>query len=54
VRRYEEEVYTFVETRSPGLLKAIAEKKQLDDALKAEISGALKEFGQTFAAARAA
>ena len=54
VGRYEEELYTFVETRSPGVLKGIAEKKQLDDALKAEIAAALKEFGQTFAAARAA
>jgi F-type H+-transporting ATPase subunit alpha len=54
VRRYEDELYGFVETRSPGLLKGIAEKKQLDDALKAEATTALKEFGQTFAAARAA
>ena len=54
VGRYEEELYTFVETRSPGVLKGIAEKKQLDDALKAEVAAALKEFGQTFAAARAA
>jgi F-type H+-transporting ATPase subunit alpha len=54
VRRYEEELYTFVETRSPGVLTGIAEKKQLDDALKAEISAALKDFGQTFTAVRAA
>ncbi|HEX2442936.1 MAG TPA: F0F1 ATP synthase subunit alpha [Vicinamibacterales bacterium] len=54
VDRYEDELYVFVETRSPGVLKGIAEKKQLDDALKAEISAALKEFGQTFAAVRAA
>jgi F-type H+-transporting ATPase subunit alpha len=54
VGRYEEELYTFVETRSPGVIKGIAEKKQLDDALKAEVTAALKEFGQTFAAARAA
>jgi F-type H+-transporting ATPase subunit alpha len=54
VRRYEEELYRFVDTRSPGLLKGIAEKKQIDDALKAEATTTLKEFGQTFAAARAA
>jgi F-type H+-transporting ATPase subunit alpha len=54
VGRYEEELYTFVEARSPGVIKGIAEKKQLDDALKAEVTAALKEFGQTFAAARAA
>jgi F-type H+/Na+-transporting ATPase subunit alpha len=54
VGRYEEELYTFVEMRSPGVLKGIAEKKQLDDAVKAEITAALKEFGQTFTAARAA
>jgi F-type H+-transporting ATPase subunit alpha len=54
VRRYEEELYKFVGTRYPELLKAIAEKKTLDDALKADVATALKEFGQTFSAVRAA
>jgi F-type H+/Na+-transporting ATPase subunit alpha len=54
LRRYEEELYKFVGTRYPELLKAIEAKKALDDALKTDISTALKEFGQTFAAVRAA
>jgi hypothetical protein len=32
-------------------LRTLAEKKQFDDALKAEVSAALKEFGAVFAAA---
>ncbi|HEX2344741.1 MAG TPA: F0F1 ATP synthase subunit alpha [Vicinamibacterales bacterium] len=54
VRRYEEDLYKFVGTRYPELLKAIAEKKTLDDALTADVANALKEFGQTFSAVRAA
>jgi F-type H+/Na+-transporting ATPase subunit alpha len=50
--QYERELYRFLESRKPGLLKTLADKKQLDDALKAELSAALKEFGDTFAAAR--
>ncbi len=54
VRRYEDELYKFVGSRHPGLLKAIADKKVLDDQLRGEMIAALKEFGQTFAAVRAA
>jgi F-type H+-transporting ATPase subunit alpha len=54
VGRYEEELYKFVDTRYPALLKTIAERKQLDDELKAEMIAGLKEFGQTFAAVKAA
>ena len=54
LRRYEEELYKFVGSRHPGLLKAIADKKVLDDQLKGEMTSALKSFGETFAAARAA
>jgi F-type H+-transporting ATPase subunit alpha len=50
LRRYEEELYTFVETRHPGVLQAIAEKKQLDDQLKATMNAVLKEFGEQLAA----
>ena len=35
VRRYEEELYRFLETRHPGVLTSIAEKKILDDESKA-------------------
>jgi F-type H+-transporting ATPase subunit alpha len=49
---YERELYRFLDTRKPGVLKAIAERRQLDDALRAELDATLKEFGEEFAAAR--
>ncbi|MGH8189539.1 MAG: F0F1 ATP synthase subunit alpha, partial [Steroidobacteraceae bacterium] len=54
VRRYEEELYRFLETRHPSVLNTIAEKKTLDDDLKAALKNALTEFGQSFVAAQAA
>jgi F-type H+-transporting ATPase subunit alpha len=54
VRRYEEDLYSFLETRHPGVLSGIAEKKILDDDLKAAVERALNEFGQQFGAVRAA
>jgi F-type H+-transporting ATPase subunit alpha len=52
VRRYEEELYRFLETRHAGVLTGIADKKIIDDELKAGIEAALKDFGQQFAAVR--
>jgi F-type H+-transporting ATPase subunit alpha len=49
VGRYQDALVTFMETKRPGILQAIAEKKTLDDALKAEINTTLTEFGKTFA-----
>jgi F-type H+-transporting ATPase subunit alpha len=54
VGKYQAALATFMETKRPGILQAIAEKKTLDDALKAEINTTLTEFGKTFAAASAA
>jgi F-type H+-transporting ATPase subunit alpha len=54
VRRYEEELYRFLETRHPAVLNGIREKKILDDDLKTSVQNALKEFGDTFVAARQA
>jgi F-type H+-transporting ATPase subunit alpha len=54
VRRYEEELYRFLETRHPAVLTGIAEKKVFDDELKAALETALKAFGQQFLAARQA
>jgi F-type H+-transporting ATPase subunit alpha len=51
IGRYETELYRFLETRHPGVLGGIAEKKQLDDPLRADLEKALKEFGGVFAAA---
>src|SRR6187431_3646032 len=52
VRRYEEELYRFLETRHAAVLSGIAEKKIIDDEMKAAIEAALKDFGQQFAAVR--
>jgi F-type H+-transporting ATPase subunit alpha len=54
VRRYEEDLYRFLETRYAGVLTGIAEKKVLDDEVKGALEAALKEFGQQFAATRQA
>jgi F-type H+/Na+-transporting ATPase subunit alpha len=54
VGAYETELYRTFELRHPGVLTALAEKKQIDDDLKAQINAALKEFSQQFAARKAA
>jgi len=54
VHRYEEDLYRFLEGRFPTVLTGIAEKKILDDELKASLEKALSEFGQQFGASRAA
>lgn len=48
--RYEQELYSFFETRRPEVLKAIAEKKVLDDDLKAKVQSALAELKDLFVA----
>jgi F-type H+/Na+-transporting ATPase subunit alpha len=50
VRDYEIELYRFLDARKAGLVAALAEKKQIDDQLKAEVNQTLEEFGKTFAA----
>jgi F-type H+-transporting ATPase subunit alpha len=51
VGRYEDELFRFLEARKPAVLTSLAEKKTIDDALRSEIEGALKEFAKEFAAA---
>lgn len=46
--RYEQELYTFFETRKADLLAAVADKKVLDDDLKAKVSSALDELKGLF------
>lgn len=48
VRRYERELYEFVETRYPGVLKEIEDKKEIDQELKKKLDRLLKEFGEVF------
>jgi F-type H+-transporting ATPase subunit alpha len=50
VRDYERDLYAFLDSRRAQLLSTLAEKKQIDDALKGDLSQALAEFGKTFAA----
>jgi F-type H+-transporting ATPase subunit alpha len=51
VRRFEREFLQFVETNYPSLLKTIAAKKALDDAIRAEINTAVDGFKERFTAA---
>jgi len=50
VREFEKHLYQYVDTTNPGVLRAIMEKKILDDALKAQLQGIIKEGKQQFAA----
>jgi F-type H+-transporting ATPase subunit alpha len=47
-RRFEAELYAFVENAHPKLLADIREKKILDDSLKTAINSVLKEFKERF------
>src|SRR5687767_10429985 len=54
LRRYEEDLYRFIETRHPTVFTGIAEKKILDDEVKAALEAALTEFNNQFLAGRQA
>jgi len=54
LRSFETELYSFLEARHPDVLRNIAEKKQLDDALKASLNESVKQFATDFAARKAA
>ena len=53
-RRFEAEMYPFLDTNYPGLLKMLREKKAIDDAVKAEATKALDAFKERFKSAAAA
>jgi len=48
VRDFETELYKYIETSNPALLRSIMEKKILDDNLKAEMTKVVKESKETF------
>ena len=50
VHRYEEGLFRFLEARHPQILSGIADKKIMDDELKAALEAALKEYTQQFVA----
>jgi F-type H+-transporting ATPase subunit alpha len=54
VRSFETELYSFLETRHPEVLRTIAEKKQLDDQLRAALKSAVEEFARDFTARKVA
>jgi F-type H+-transporting ATPase subunit alpha len=54
VRSFETELYTVLDTRHPDVLRGIADKKQLDDQLKASLKSAVEEFARDFTARKAA
>src|SRR5690348_1099751 len=48
IRSFESELYKYVDRKSTRLLDEIMQKKNIDDALKAQIDKVLKEFKQRF------
>jgi F-type H+-transporting ATPase subunit alpha len=49
-QRYEQELFSFVDTNHGTLLKGLREKKQIDDGIRGQITRALDEFKERFAA----
>ena len=54
VREFEAELYKYVDSTNPGILRTIMEKKILDDALKTQLQNLIKEAKQQFVASRQA
>jgi F-type H+-transporting ATPase subunit alpha len=52
VSAYQSALFQFLDTRRAQLLTSLAEKKQIDDQIKADLNQTLKEFGESFAAGR--
>jgi F-type H+-transporting ATPase subunit alpha len=47
-REFEQNLYAFIDNAHPGIWAQIREKKALDDALRAELRGAIEEFKARF------
>ncbi|TMB43442.1 MAG: F0F1 ATP synthase subunit alpha [Deltaproteobacteria bacterium] len=50
IRRYEPELYAFLEAKHPAALKLLAEKRELTDDVKAKLDAALADFARLFKA----
>ncbi len=50
VRKFEKELYSYLDNERPDILKEIREKKVLDEVLKKKIEEALKDFKKKFVA----
>jgi F-type H+-transporting ATPase subunit alpha len=53
VRRFEAELYSFLDNSKPEVLQAIREKRELNDEIRNQLKNALNEFKQRFQAAKA-
>src|ERR1700752_160153 len=53
-RDFKKELFKYVDSTNPGILRAIMEKKILDDQLKTQMQNVIKEAKQQFVAAREA
>ncbi|HZD30358.1 MAG TPA: F0F1 ATP synthase subunit alpha, partial [Candidatus Angelobacter sp.] len=51
---FEKGLYNYVDTANPGVLRAIEEKKVLDDDLRADLTKTVNEYKDRFKAERAA
>ncbi len=52
VRRFEGELYRFLDNSKPEVLQAIREKRELNDEIKGQLHAALKEFKERFQSAK--
>lgn len=48
LKKYEDELYTFFDTRHPELVRELREKKTIDDAIKSKLNNALEDFKGLF------
>jgi len=54
VRAFEKELYEYVDATNSGLLRAIMEKKILDDPLKTQMTEVIKQAKQQFVSSQQA
>ena len=50
IGRYQQELFKFLESRRPAVVGTLGDTKVIDERLREEIHGAMKEFGKEFAA----
>jgi F0F1-type ATP synthase alpha subunit len=51
---FEQGLYSYVDNLNPGVLRAVEEKKVLDDDLRADLTRTIKEFKERFVSEREA
>jgi F-type H+-transporting ATPase subunit alpha len=54
VRPFEKELYQYVDSTNPSILRTVMEKKVLDDQLKGQLQDLIKQAKQQFVAQREA